>query len=112
MNTWSEAILHLSAVNLPGGVQRRRTWEDELNMKNVFGEKQVLCAEVQSIHSDGSVALHTRSSKYGKLTQGQLIQVPSFLVKKQKQTLKKQTLERIGATKTKKLHIRRRWCKS
>ena len=85
LNTWSEAILHLSAVNLPGGVQRRRTWEDELNMKNVFGEKQVLCAEVQSIHSDGSVALHTRSSKYGKLTQGQLIQVPSFLVKKQKQ---------------------------
>ena len=28
LNTWSEAILHLSAVNLPGGVQRRRTWED------------------------------------------------------------------------------------
>ena len=56
-------------------------------MRNVYCEGDVICAEVQSIHSDGTVALHTRGTagKYGKLTQGQLVQVPAFLVKKQKQ---------------------------
>ena len=33
-----EATLLLSAVNLPGGVQRRRTAEDELNMRALFAE--------------------------------------------------------------------------
>lgn len=33
-----EAHLLLSAVSLPGGVQRRRTQEDELNMRSVFKE--------------------------------------------------------------------------
>ncbi|QDZ23580.1 exosome complex RNA-binding protein [Chloropicon primus] len=80
----SEGVLHLSAVNLPGGAQRRRTWEDELNMRNVFRETDVVCSEVQSLHADGTVALHARSAKYGKLTSGTLVCVPSFLVKKQK----------------------------
>lgn len=35
--------------------------------------------------SDGSVALHTRSTKYGKLAGGQLLTVPANLVKRQKQ---------------------------
>jgi len=33
-----EAQLMLSAVSLMGGVQRRRTQEDELNMRSVFKE--------------------------------------------------------------------------
>ena len=81
----TEAVLHLSAINLPGGVQRRRTWEDELNMRNVFREQDCVCCEVQSIHADGTVALHARSAKYGKLTSGRLVSVPPFLVKRQKQ---------------------------
>ena len=28
-----DAMLHLSAVNLPGGVQRMRTYEDQLQMR-------------------------------------------------------------------------------
>ena len=91
-----EAVLHLSAVNLPGGVQRRRTWEDELNMRNVYGEGDYICAEVQSIHGDGSVALHTRSSKYGKLKEGQLVRVPTHLIKKRKQNFVK--VEEAGVT--------------
>lgn len=33
-----EAHLMISAVSLPGGVQRRRTAEDELQMRNIFKE--------------------------------------------------------------------------
>jgi exosome complex RNA-binding protein Rrp4 len=36
-------------------------------------------AEVQAVHHDGSVALHTRSMKYGKLDSGQLVCVPQVL---------------------------------
>ena len=81
----AEGVLHLSAVNLPGNAQRRRTWEDELNMRNVFAEGDAVCCEVQQLHSDGTVALHARSAKYGKLLSGHLVCVPSFLVKRQKQ---------------------------
>lgn len=37
-----EASLLLSAVNLPGGVQRRRTAEDELSMRSIFQEGDVI----------------------------------------------------------------------
>ena len=36
-------------------------------MRNVFSEGDVISAEVQSFFSDGSIALHTRSLKYGKV---------------------------------------------
>lgn len=42
-----EAVLLLSAVNLPGGVQRRRTAEDELNMRAVFQEGDVISVRGQ-----------------------------------------------------------------
>ncbi len=42
-------------------------------------------AEVQQVMSEGSVALHTRSTKYGKLAAGQLLEVPASLIKRQKQ---------------------------
>jgi hypothetical protein len=44
----------------------------------------ILQAEVQSVYSDGSLSLHTRSLKYGKLGQGILVQVSPSLVKRRK----------------------------
>mmetsp|Transcript_31083 Transcript_31083/g.69022 ORF Transcript_31083/g.69022 Transcript_31083/m.69022 type:complete len:304 (+) Transcript_31083:149-1060(+) len=94
LNSRQEAGLLLSAVNLPGGIQRRRNAEDELNMRGFFKEGDVISAEVQQVMSDGSIALHTRSFKYGKLAGGQLIIVPANLVKRQKQHF--YTMEAIG----------------
>ncbi|KAK9844602.1 hypothetical protein WJX74_004455 [Apatococcus lobatus] len=79
-----DAALMLSAVNLPGGIQRRRTMEDELNMRLVFEEGDLISAEVQSLHADGQINLQTRSSKYGRLVGGQLVEVPATLIKRQK----------------------------
>ncbi|KAL3146314.1 hypothetical protein ABBQ32_003010 [Trebouxia sp. C0010 RCD-2024] len=88
------AALMLSAVNLPGGVQRRRTAEDELNMREVYTEGDLISAEVQSFYADGAIALHTRSLKYGKLANGQIVEVPPNLIKRQKQHFT--TLEGTG----------------
>jgi hypothetical protein len=54
-------------------------------MRQFFREGDLLSAEVQQVMSEGGVALHTRSSKYGKLVGGQLLTVPANLVKRQKQ---------------------------
>ena len=48
-------------------LQRRRTAEDELNMRTLYTEGDLISAEVQSFFADGAVALHTRSLKYGKV---------------------------------------------
>lgn len=64
------AALPLSSINLPGGILRKRTAVDELNIRTFFTEGDLLVAEVQSIFSDGSASLHTRSLKYGKLRNG------------------------------------------
>lgn len=40
--------------------------------------------KVQQVHSDGALALHTRSLKYGKLGQGVLVKVSPSLVKRRK----------------------------
>ena len=74
INASQDASLLLSAINLPGGVQRRKQEHDELQMRNYFSEGEVLCAEVQAIHADGSIAVHARNdNKYGKLGNGQLV---------------------------------------
>ncbi len=65
--------------------QRRRTAEDSLQMRAFFAEGDLLSAEVQAVHHDGSVSLHTRSTKYGKLVSGQLLCVPQALIKRCKQ---------------------------
>eukprot|EP00611_Tribonema_gayanum_P008819 TRINITY_DN18456_c0_g1_i1.p1 TRINITY_DN18456_c0_g1~~TRINITY_DN18456_c0_g1_i1.p1 ORF type:complete len:296 (-),score=92.88 TRINITY_DN18456_c0_g1_i1:25-912(-) len=80
-----DAILMLSSVNLPGGAQRKRTYEDQLQMRTFFKENDLISAEVQQIQQDGSIVLHTRSLKYGKLENGQLLRVPQVLVKRLKQ---------------------------
>ncbi|CAN8106033.1 unnamed protein product [Discula destructiva] len=69
------AGLPLSAINLPGGIQRRRTETDELAIRSFFAEGDLLVAEVQSVYADGGAVLHTRSLKYGKLRNGVFLAV-------------------------------------
>ncbi|VIO89103.1 Uncharacterized protein BM_BM13805 [Brugia malayi] len=61
-NSRLNSTLLLSSVNLPGG---------EL-------------AEVQKVHSDGQLSLHTRNLRYGKLSQGTLVKISPYLVKRRK----------------------------
>eukprot|EP00957_Ditylum_brightwellii_P174092 13255725-Ditylum_brightwellii.AAC.2 len=79
-----EGHLPLSGVNLPGGVQRIRTSEDALAMRTLFSEGDLLSAEVQNVQHDGTLLLHTRSFKYGKLENGVLVTVPPALVPRRK----------------------------
>src|ERR1700712_899344 len=69
------AGLPLSAINLPGGILRKRTETDELQIRTFFSEGDLLVAEVQSLFQDGSASLHTRSLKYGKLRNGVFMSV-------------------------------------
>lgn len=79
-----DAVLMLGSVNLPGGILRRKSESDELQMRNFLKEGDLLNAEVQTIFSNGSASLHTRSLKYGKLRNGVFLKVPSSLIIKQK----------------------------
>ncbi|GMR33980.1 hypothetical protein PMAYCL1PPCAC_04175 [Pristionchus mayeri] len=79
-----DSSLLLSSVNLPGGELRRKSVEDELMMRDYLKEGDLISAEVQQVQHDGSLQLHTRSLKYGKLAQGISVQVPSYLVKRRK----------------------------
>ncbi|XP_013144558.1 PREDICTED: exosome complex component RRP4 [Papilio polytes] len=83
-NSRLDSILQLSSVNLPGGELRRRSVEDEQSMRKVLEEGDLISAEVQNLFSDGSLALHTRSLKYGKLVQGTLVKVFPSLIKRRK----------------------------
>lgn len=84
VNSRLNAILMLSAVNLPGGEQRKRSAEDELKMRQYLTEGDLISAEVQSVYSDGALSLHTRSLKYGKLGQGIMVRVSPSLIKRRK----------------------------
>ncbi|TDZ13271.1 Exosome complex component rrp4 [Colletotrichum spinosum] len=64
------AMLQISAINLPGGILRKRTDTDELQIRSFFAEGDLVVAEVQQLHQDGAASLHTRSLKYGKLRNG------------------------------------------
>jgi exosome complex component RRP4 len=80
-----DAVLMLSSINLPGGEQRRRTAEDQLNMRHFYVEHDLVSAEVQAFFQDGSMSLHTRSLMYGKLQNGVLVIVTPTLMKRLKQ---------------------------
>ncbi|KAF2482742.1 hypothetical protein BDY17DRAFT_252006 [Neohortaea acidophila] len=69
------AHLPLSSINLPGGIQRKRTSVDELNIRSYFSEGELIVAEVQSLFQSGAASLHTRSLKYGKLRNGYFLAV-------------------------------------
>ncbi|XP_012275377.1 exosome complex component RRP4 [Orussus abietinus] len=83
-NSKLDSVLLLSSVNLPGGELRRRSAEDEQTMRRYLQENDVICAEVQSTFADGSLSLHTRVLKYGKLSQGIMLKVPHALIKRKK----------------------------
>eukprot|EP00760_Papus_ankaliazontas_P010811 PhM_4_TR144/c0_g2_i1/m.10774/K03679/RRP4, EXOSC2; exosome complex component RRP4 len=78
-----DAIMLLSNVTEPGGVLRRRGREDEIQMRSIFAEGDVVACEVQRVMHDGTVSLHTRSpEKYGKLGEGVMVLVRPQLVPK------------------------------
>ncbi|KAL1405382.1 Exosome complex component rrp4 [Vanrija albida] len=83
-NARQDAVLMLSSVNLPGGVQRRRVESDALKMREFLAEGDLLVAEVQAFFQDGAMSLHTRSLKYGKLRNGLLLSLPPRLVRRLK----------------------------
>lgn len=75
-----DAALMLGSVNLPGGILRRKSDDDELQMREFLKEGDLLNAEIQTLYADGAAALHTRSLRYGKLRNGLFVQVPASLV--------------------------------
>ncbi|ETN63659.1 exosome complex exonuclease RRP4 [Anopheles darlingi] len=83
-NSRLDSVLLLSSVNLPGGELRRRGAEDEKQMRKYLQEGDLISAEVQNVHSDGVLSLHTRSLKYGKLAQGILVKVFPSLIRRRK----------------------------
>lgn len=80
LNCRTEVTLHLSAINLPGEVQRRKMESDEMKMREYFAVGDVVVAEVQKVNKSGSVALHTRNEKYRRLSYGVLVDLPPMLV--------------------------------
>lgn len=94
IGTATLAYLHIGAVNLPGNVQRRRTDEDCMKMRELFVENDIISAEVQKVGESGEVALQTRNARYGKLQNGSLVNVTSVYVRRQAQHLL--TLPQIG----------------
>lgn len=75
------AGLPLSGVHLPGGVQRVRTQEDALMMRSYLAPGDLVSAEVHKImQHDGTLSLHTRSIKYGKLENGISVEVQPTLI--------------------------------
>lgn len=81
-NSKQDSVLMLSSINLPGGIQRRKSEDDELQMRSFFAEGDILSAEVQSLYQDGAIGIHTRNFKYGKLVTGQLVAVQSALIRR------------------------------
>lgn len=79
-----EAQLPLAGVHLPGGVQRIRTAQDQREMRHFLREGDWVSAEVHKTHPDGTILLHTRSSRYGKLEYGTAITVPPALIPRRK----------------------------
>jgi len=76
------ATLALSSVTLPDDAQRIRTHADALAMRSLYAEGDVVCCEVQAVHGDGSVHLHARSNRYGRLANGAAVTVNAHLVRR------------------------------
>lgn len=56
-----------SSLKFSSTSQRRKLESDELQMRTFFQEGDLLVAEVQALMSEGTMSLHTRSLKYGKV---------------------------------------------
>lgn len=79
-----DAIMMLSSVTEPGGILRRKGRDDELSMRRIFKEDDIVVAEVQRISPDGLISLHTRTAeKYGKMNgNGSLVKVKPSLIRR------------------------------
>jgi len=84
VNGMRDASLPLSAINFGGTQLRRLNKYDERNIRAHFVEGDLISAEVHIIQQSGQVELQTRISKFGKLFNGQLVQVPSQLIRRVK----------------------------
>lgn len=73
MNTRQSAVLLLNAIDLIGNVQRRKGELDEIMMGEYYAIGDIVIAEVQSVGN--KVQLHTRNSKYRKITFGVLLKM-------------------------------------
>lgn len=51
INARQHAILMLSSINLSGGVQRRRTTEDQLQMRSILSENDLISVCTHIMHS-------------------------------------------------------------
>ncbi|ADM12454.1 Rrp4-like RNA-binding protein [Encephalitozoon intestinalis ATCC 50506] len=80
LSSRGDAYLGLSAINLPGTVQRRKQESDEMSMRDFFDINDLVVSEVQKVNRNGTIALHTRNDMYGKLGQGLLVFAPHFLL--------------------------------
>lgn len=84
-NGGRDAQLPLSGIHLPGGVQRIRTAQDQRDMRQFFVEGDLVSAEVHKVQQDGTLLLHTRSTRYGKLENGVLVAgIPPALMARRK----------------------------
>jgi len=83
------AAFSAAAASAAAVVARRRGAEDEASMREILTEGDLLSAEVQAVHSsDGSLLLHARSAKYGRLGAtpgGQLVKLRASSVGRQRQ---------------------------
>ena len=58
IGSYQHGLLNLSAINLPGGIQRRKVEEDKLHMRDHFVEGDLIVAEVQQVGSfDGRIQI-------------------------------------------------------
>jgi exosome complex RNA-binding protein Rrp4 len=94
LNGTQDAFLPLTSVHLPDGEQRRRTAKDEMQMRDIFTEGDIVAAEVQNIYRDGAIVLQTRSKKFGALSNGVLVKSTPSLIKHLEQHIV--TMESIG----------------
>lgn len=88
------AYLHIGSINLPGNIQRRRTEEDLLKMREFFVENDVISGEVLELNQSGGISIQTRNARYGRLQNGMMAQVHSVFVRRQAQHIV--TLPNIG----------------
>lgn len=86
INCCQAGVLLLSSVSEPGGSLRRRGRDDELTMRALFDQGDVIAAEVQRVSPDGIPFLQCRAGeKYGKISSvGRLVSVRASLVKRSK----------------------------
>ena len=85
IGAYQDGIILLSNVTEPGGILRRRGRADELHMRNIFSEGDVIVCEVQKIFGSGTVSLHTRNTdKHGKMNDGFMLCTSPILIPRTK----------------------------